>query len=125
MTSEQYTGVLPRQINALSVSRDTLNPLLNTNILKQRLSAIDYYKQLHGPRIARWPHFWMHATAQKLWKYKFNLAVKGFAAYVVYREVQHYRNLNEKTILTIDQSLSSFGSIAASSGFFLTLCCLI
>ena len=44
LTSEQYTGVLPRQINALSVSRDTLNPLLNTNILKQRLTAIDYYK---------------------------------------------------------------------------------
>ena len=43
MTSEQYTGVMPRQINALSVSKDTLNPLLNTTILKQRLAAIDYY----------------------------------------------------------------------------------
>ena len=44
----------------------------------------------------------MSATAQKLWKYKFNLAVKGFAAYVAYREVQQYRNLSEKTILTFE-----------------------
>ena len=48
LTSEQYTGVMPRQINALSVSKDTLNPLLNTTILKQRLSAIEYYNTLHG-----------------------------------------------------------------------------
>ena len=94
MTSEQYTGVMPRQINALSVSKDTLNPLLNTTILKQRLAAIDYYNNLHGSKYARWPHFWMGKTACNLWKYKANLAVKGFAAYLVYREVQKYRNLS-------------------------------
>jgi len=100
LTSEQYQGVVPRQVNALSVSRDTLNPLLNTTILKQRLAAIDYYKTLHGARYARWPHFWMGETANRLWKYKANIAVKGFAAYMVYREVQNYRNLNEKTVMT-------------------------
>ena len=46
LTSEQYSGVVPRQINALSVSRDTLNPLLNTTILKQRLNMIEHYKHL-------------------------------------------------------------------------------
>ena len=99
LTSEQYTGVVPRQINALSVSRDTLNPLLNTNVLKRRLSAIEYYNTLHGAH-ANWPHHWMARTAGNLWKYKVNLAVKGFAAYMVYREVQNYRNLNEKTLMT-------------------------
>ena len=39
---------MPRQMNALSVSKDTLNPLLNTTILKQRLSAIEYYNTIHG-----------------------------------------------------------------------------
>ena len=34
LTTEQYSGVVPRQINALNVSRDSLNPLLNTTILK-------------------------------------------------------------------------------------------
>ena len=100
MTSEQYSGVVPRQINALSVSRDTLNPLLNTTILKQRLNMIEHYKHLHGEKYARWPHFWMGQTANRLWKYKFNLAVKGFAAYIVFREVQNYRNLNEKTVMS-------------------------
>lgn len=94
--------MLPRQINALSVSKDTLNPLLNTRVLKQRLETIDYYKHLHGIRYARWPHFWMGQTANYMWRYKGNLAVKGFFAYMVYREVQNYRNLNEKTVMTIN-----------------------
>ena len=34
LTAEQYSGVVPRQINALSVSKDTLNPMLNANVLK-------------------------------------------------------------------------------------------
>jgi hypothetical protein len=43
----------------------------------------------------------MKRKASYLWKYKANLAVKGFLAYMVFREVQNYRNLNEKTIMTI------------------------
>ena len=93
---------MPRQINALSVSRDTLNPLLNTNILKQRLIAIEHYKHLNGELYARWPHFWMGRTASSLWKYKFNLAVKGFAAYMIYREVSNYNNLFNKTVMTFE-----------------------
>ena len=100
LTSEQYSGVVPRQINALTVSRDTLNPLLNTTILKQRLATIEHYKHLHGEMYARWPHYWMGRTANTLWKYKFNYAVKGFAAYMVFREVQNYRNLKEKTVMS-------------------------
>lgn len=87
-------------MNALSVSRDTLNPLLNTTILKQRLNAIEYYNLLHGPKYARWPHYWMGQTAARLWKYKFNLALKGAAGYMLYREIANYRNLNEKTVMT-------------------------
>ncbi len=117
--------MVPRQVNALSVSRDTLNPLLNTTILKQRLAAIDYYKTLHGVQYARWPHFWMANTASRLYKYKFNLAIKGVAAYMVYREVQNYRNLNAKTVMTFQQSFGGFAAIGASSAVFGTICALI
>lgn len=113
---------MPRQVNALSVSRDSLNPMLNTTILKNRLAAIEYYKTLHGPKYARWPHFFMAQTANKVWKYKFNLAVKGFAAYMVYREVQNHRNLNEKTVMTFQQTFVNFGSIAATSALFVAVC---
>ena len=125
LTSEQYTGVVPRQINALSVSRDTLNPLLNANVLKQRLGAIDYYSNLHGPRYMYWPHYFMRSTAQMMWRYKFNFAVKGFCAFMLYREVNQYRNLNEKTVMTIQQNFASFGSIGAHAGLLVGVCCLI
>ena len=116
---------MPRQVNALSVSRDTLNPMLNTNILKNRLAAIEYYKTLNGPMHARWPHFFMRQTANKLWKYKFNLALKGFAAYIVYREVQNHRNLNEKTVMTLQQTFANLTTIAASSAAFIAVCSII
>ena len=125
LTSEQYSGVLPRQINALSVSKDTLNPMLNTKILKQRLDAIEYYNTLHGLKYARWPHFWMKQTGNYLWKYKGNLAVKGFFAYMVYREVQNYRNLHQKTVMTFNQSFSCFGAIGMTGGAFAAVCALI
>lgn len=125
LTSEQYTGVVPRSINALTVSRDTLNPLLNTTILKQRLAAIEYYKNLHGARYARWPHYWMSQTAQRLWKYKVNLAVKGAAAYMLYREVQNYRNLNEVSVMSIQQSFAGFGAIGTHAAIFGGLCLII
>ena len=103
MTSEQYSGIVPRSYNALSSSRDALNPLLNTTVLKNRLADIEKYKYLHGVKYARWPHFLMANTSRHLWKYKFNYAVKGFAAYVVLREIQQYQNLKEKSIMTLEQ----------------------
>ena len=112
-------------MNALSVSRDTLNPLLNTTILKDSLAAIEHYNMLHGPMYARWPHYFMGQTAAKLWKYKFNYAVKGAAAYMLYREVKNYRNLSEKTVMTIQQSFGGMGSIGAHAALFAGICSLI
>ena len=57
LTKEQYTGVIPTKLNALSASRDTLNPLLNAKLLKDRLEAIEHYKYQHGIKYARWPHY--------------------------------------------------------------------
>ena len=125
LTNEQYQGVVPRQVNALSVSRDTLNPLLNTQVLKNRLAAIEYYNMQHGSLYARWPKHFMAQTAAKLWKYKVNLAVKGAAGYMLYREVQQYRNLSEKTIMTFQQSFGSFGSIGAHTALFIGVCGLL
>ena len=99
--------------------------MLNTNILKQRLAAIDYYNNLHGAKYARWPHYWMGQTATRLWKYKVNLAVKGAAAYMLYREVQNYRNLSQVSVMTIQQSFAGFGTIGASAALFGGLCMII
>ena len=87
MTKEQYAGVIPRKISILTTSRDTLNPLLNTERLRSRLEDIEMYKYKHGKMYARWPHFAMEKVGRTLWRYKFNYAVKGFAFFVFYHEV--------------------------------------
>jgi hypothetical protein len=107
------------------VSRDTLNPLLNTTILKERLAKIEYYKHLHGEMYARWPHYWMGRTANQLWKYKFNLAIKGCMGYMIFREVQNYRNLKAKTVMTYQQGSQCFANIGMATGAFTAVCLLI
>ena len=116
---------MPRSINALSASRDTLNPLLNTTILKNRLADIEHYKYLHGEKYARWPAYFMANVGRHLWKYKFNYAVKGFAAYLVYREIQQQNNLKEKSILTLEQSSIGMFRIGGQGAMFVAICCLI
>ena len=60
-----------------------------------------------------------------MWRYKFNLAVKGFAGYMLFREVQQYRNLNEKTLMTINQGIEGVVSIGAHTALFGTVVMLI
>ena len=100
LTKEQFSGVTKRPGGVLSASRDTLNPLLNTQTLKNRLAVIEHFKTQAGQH-AYWPHYAMTNVARHLLKYKFNYAVKGFAAYVVYRDIANYNHLNQRTFLTI------------------------
>ena len=84
----------------LSASRDTLNPLLNTQTLKNRLAVIEHFKAQAGQH-AYWPHHALTNVARHLLKYKFNYAVKGFAAYVVYRDIANYNYMSQRTFLTL------------------------
>ena len=95
LTKEQYTGLVNRERpGILSTSRDTLNPLLNTETLKNRLAVIEHYKYLHGVEHAHWPHFAMSRLGRHLMKYKFNYAVKSFALYMVYRDIALFRHMS-------------------------------
>ena len=122
LTREQYSGVIPSRLNALSASRDTLNPMLNAENLKQRLATIEHYKFQHGIKFARWPHFFLGRVGANLYKYKFNYAVKGFAAYLLYRDIQNYRYWNEKVILSYQMDGMMAGEIATKAGLFVALC---
>ena len=87
-------------MQVISHSRDTLNPLLNTDRLRTRLDAIELYRHRHGELYARWPHFVMTRMGQHLYRYKFNYAVKGFAAFLVFQEYQEYKQYCSKAIST-------------------------
>jgi hypothetical protein len=126
LTKEQYAGVakVPK-LGLLSTSRDALNPLLNTETLKNRLFVIQHYKYLHGVEFAHWPHFVLANIGRHLMKYKFNYAVKGFAAFLLYRAVSEYRHYNSRAFLTMDQHGYFGANILASSALFGGICAII
>lgn len=93
---------MPRNYGAMSVSRDTLNPKMNYELLRSRLATIDFYNTRNG-ELANWPHFAMQRFGTHLNKYKFNYLVKGFFLYIVYKDVQNYRHMQTQAFLTRDQ----------------------
>ena len=67
----------------------------------------------------------MTRLATHVMKYKFNYAVKGFAAYIVYRDIAHYNYLSQRSFLTIQKSSELATTGAIHAGFFIGLCALI
>jgi hypothetical protein len=59
LTKEQYSGNYRSKLPMLNASRDTLNPVLNAETLKNRLWVIEHYRTLHGIEHAYWPHYLM------------------------------------------------------------------
>jgi hypothetical protein len=119
LTKEQYAGVakVPK-VGLLNTSRDALNPLLNTETLKNRLFVIQHYKYLHGVEFAHWPHFVLRNIGNNLMKYKYNYAVKGFAAFMLYRAVSEYKGYNSRAFLTMDQHGYFAANIIVHSAIF-------
>ena len=87
LTKEQYSGNYRNRLPLLNSSRDSLNPVINLDTLKNRLWVADHYRLLNGIEHAYWPHYTIRNVGCHLWKFKFNYAVKAFFAYQVYREV--------------------------------------
>jgi hypothetical protein len=102
LTKEEYSGNYRKRFSLLSASKDTLNPSLNLETLKNRLWVTEHYRLLHGVEHAHWPHYMMKNVGNHLWKFKFNYGVKAFFIYQVAREVQHYRHLNSVSFMTTD-----------------------
>jgi hypothetical protein len=92
--------------------------------LKNRLELIQYYKTVHGDH-AFWPHFFMRRVANHALKYKFNYAVKGFAAYLVYRDFANYQHMKETSFLTMQDESKQVAKIMAQSAVFFGICCMI
>lgn len=125
LTKEQYTGVVPRKLNIFSASRDTMNPYLNTQRLKNRLEAIEHYRHKHGQLYARWPHFAMQRLGNHLFRYKVNYGIKAFAAYLAYQEYAEYRHLSQMTIMTHDSELAHYIRLGGKTAAFGALVMLI
>jgi hypothetical protein len=81
LTKEEFSGNFRNKTNLLNTSRDTLNPQLNLENLKNRLNLIEYYKNLHGIEHAYWPHYALGNIGRHLYRYKFNYAIKGLFAF--------------------------------------------
>lgn len=75
-----------------------MNPLLNAQVLKERLALIEHYKHANGGhKFAHWPYYFARSAGGHLNRYKFNYGIKAFAAYVVYRDLQNIQHLSKTT----------------------------
>lgn len=124
LTKEQFSGNYRSKVPALNASRDTINPAINLETLKNRLWVAEHYRLLHGVEHAYWPHYFIRNLGGHLNKYKFNYAVKAFFAYQVYREIQNYRYINSVSFLKTDDQISYLGQVAWT-GFLATAVALI
>lgn len=126
MTKEQYSGEFRPRISAFDGSRDQLNPLLNSNVLKQRLALIAHYKSANGGHMYQhWVHYALRNMWTHLYRYKVNYAVKGFAGYMVYRDIQNFQHMNSVQFMTYQQQAALARPAALNLGVFLGLCAFI
>lgn len=58
-------------------------------------------------------------------KYKFNYAVKGFAAYLVYRDLANYQHMKETSFMTVQSESKQVAKIMTQSALLVGICCLI
>ena len=124
MTKEQYSGNYRNRLPLLNSSRNSLNPTMNLEVMKNRLWVTEHYRLLHGVEHAYWPHYFMRNAACHLNKFKFNYAVKAFFAYQVYREVQNYNYVTKVAFLKTDEQFQHYMNIAWT-GFLATAVCLL
>lgn len=124
LTKEKYNGVATRSTTPLSVSRDTLNPLLNYAKLKDRMDLIAEYEARAGP-LRYWPHHAMNRFATHVMKYRFNYAVKGFFLYLVYADLSQIAHKRRTQFVTIQEDTMLKMTLATHTGAFAAVCLLI
>jgi hypothetical protein len=112
LTKEQFSGEYRNKLANINASRDSLNPAINLETLKNRLWVTEHYRLLHGVEHAYWPHYALRNVGLHLNKYKFNYLVKAFFVYQCYRDVQHYRYRNSVSFMKSDEQAAQLAQIA-------------
>lgn len=102
LTKEQFSGDFRRKNQLLNASRDSLNPALNLETLKNRLWVTEHYRLLHGVEHAYWPHYFIRNAGGHLWKYKFNYAAKSIVIIHLFSLIQNYRHQNSVKFMRTD-----------------------
>jgi hypothetical protein len=115
LTKEQFSGEYRTKLPMLNASRDSLNPALNLETLKNRLFVMEHYRTLHGVEFAYWPHYALRNLGRHVNKYKFNYALKAFVLYSAIRDIQIYRHASRTRFLRLDEMFSLSAQIGASS----------
>ena len=123
MTKEQFAG--SHNLNPLDVSKDTLNPALNANLVRNRLQIIEAFKYRHGAEYTYWVNTTMRRVYNQVWKYKFNYLLKGFIAFMAIREYQNYSYVNSMTVLTQGQRIQMRAPGVIYAGAFFGTCLII
>ena len=126
LTKEQYSGSYLPKLSIFSVTRDALNPRMNTEILRKRLWTIDHYRYRYGAKHTYWVHFALQKYGKKLWTYKLNYGLKALLFYNAYSQYQRYNKADAENYLSeTERTVAHRLPILFSTGAFAGACLLI
>lgn len=81
-------------------TRDVLNPKLNAETLRQRLTAIDHFKYRYDPKYTYWLHYVLRNMYKDVKIHKFKYATQGVLLYMIYNQVQTYNKVDSQNFLS-------------------------
>lgn len=126
LTKEQYSGAYLPKLSIFSVTRDALNPRMNTEILRKRLWTIDHYRFRYGAKHTYWVHFALQKYGKMLWTYKLNYGLKAVLFYNAYSTYQAYNKADSEAFLgETERTVSHRIPVCFSTGVFAGACLLI
>ena len=119
LTKGQYSGEQrPRLSSYFDVSRDSLNPQINLNLLRQRLRTIEMYKNRTTPQQRYWVRYVLENLGARASKYRYNYLLKFVFFWTFVGEVRHMTHLHNVSIMRFDQSVVHVLRTAAAGSLF-------
>ncbi len=123
LTESQYTSAKAPTSVASSVQRESLNPAINLNRLRDRIATTEAIKARYTVIQKDWLRLCLERVGGQAWKYKFNYLLKFALLYKAYSEISNYRYLKKNTVMSLQANSAHWMSITQWGGIsFLTFC---
>ena len=116
LTESQYssTGTVSHLDSGLR--RESLNPAINLNRLKDRIATTDAIAARYTVVQRDWLRLTLERVGGQIWRYKFNYFAKFILLYKAYSEISHYRYLKRHTVMTGEADMKHMFGILQWSG---------
>ena len=111
LTDSQYASTSRPSSVASGFRRETLNPAINLNRLRERIAATEAINARYTTAQRDWLRLSLEKVGGHLWKYKFNYAIKFVFLFKVMSEIRHFRHLRATTVMKGQTEMDHVSSI--------------